>query len=372
MPSAIATATGSLTAPCAAMQRRRHAEQRRSWRRCCRRRRRARDVGGAARHVRQPRHQEAAGARLGGRDRQPRVAQQGADDLLHRPAVGAEDVRAERGGQLVARALERRARRAPRASRARVRCSSICPIAARIVVEIGGVALGPARVDRLHGFFDVRLAAAGDERASSGRRARRRRARASGPAHSASNIGCSSRGGPGSRTRSTLRRRARSTARARCRWGCRARCAPRGTCAWRRLTSGIGRPRRCEARLDLRDDRSSIVHRQAERPPATTSRVRSSSVGPRPPVRMTRSARVSACRSTSRDRARSSPTTLLARSSMPSAASRPARNSELVSMRVEPSSSLPTAMISAVRGGRRLSESMRAAATSAAAATRFA
>ena len=95
---------------------------------------------------------------------------------------------------------------------------------------------------------------------------------------------------------------------------------------------------------------------------ATTSRVRSSSVGPSPPVRMTRSARASACANTRREVGAIVADDAFARSSMPSPRGGPARKSELVSSRVEPSSSRPTAMISAVRSGariRRVSESRR-------------
>ncbi len=81
---------------------------------------------------------------------------------------------------------------------------------------------------------------------------------------------------------------------------------------------------------------------------ANASRVTSSSVGPRPPVRITRSARSSARRRCSATSRRLSPTTVFDRSSIPSEARRSASRSEFVSSRVEPSSSLPIAMISAV------------------------
>ena len=104
-------------------------------------------------------------------------------------------------------------------------------------------------------------------------------------------------------------------------------------------------PASCSPRRSNRSfRRSAIAASSIRRQPstsATASRVTSSSVGPRPPVKMTRSTRSrrgagarsprGGCR-----RRRSSTC-----SSIPSDDRRSARNSELVSSRVDPSSSLP-------------------------------
>ena len=58
----------------------------------------------------------------------------------------------------------------------------------------------PPRVDRLRDLLDVRFAAAGDEERRLMNARTPRRAPPSGAAHNSSNIGCSSRGGPGSST----------------------------------------------------------------------------------------------------------------------------------------------------------------------------
>ena len=73
-----------------------------------------------------------------------------------------------------------------------------------------------------------------------------------------------------------------------------------------------------EPLLEPLDDRRLLDRAARRATSATASRVTSSSVGPRPPVRMTRSARSSARRKCSATSRRSSPTTVFARSSMPS------------------------------------------------------
>ena len=84
---------------------------------------------------------------------------------------------------------------------------------------------------------------------------------------------------------------------------------------------------------------------------ATTSRVTSSSVGPRPPVSTTRSTRFRAWSNCAASSWRLSPTTDLKKTSMPISFSALVMNNELVSRRDEVSNSLPTAMISAVEKG---------------------
>ncbi len=61
-------------------------------------------VRGAARDVGQPRREQSAGTRLGGRDRVAAGLQQLADDFFHRAAVGAVDIFSDDGHQLVIRA----------------------------------------------------------------------------------------------------------------------------------------------------------------------------------------------------------------------------------------------------------------------------
>ena len=83
--------------------------------------------------------------------------------------------------------------------------------------------------------------------------------------------------------------------------------APTGTSAWRRLLSGIGRPRPPNiARI-----RSTSASSRTSSTPITSAmalRVMSSWVGPSPPQTMTASLRSSARRSTSTMRSRLSPT----------------------------------------------------------------
>src|SRR6267378_2166774 len=80
---------------------------------------------------------------------------------------------------------------------------------------------------------------------------------------------------------------------------------------------------------------------------ATVSRVRSSSVGPSPPLEIISGTRLSASRNASASKSRLSPTTVLRSTSMPIVFSSSVRKSELVSKRSGVSNSEPTAMISA-------------------------
>ena len=81
------------------------------------------------------------------------------------------------------------------------------------------------------------------------------------------------------------------------------------------------------------------------------SRVRSSSVGPRPPVTMTTSERSSACWTVALSRPMLSPTWVTKKRSMPRPVSCWARYCELVSRISPSSSSVPTAIISAFNHG---------------------
>ena len=76
---------------------------------------------------------------------------------------------------------------------------------------------------------------------------------------------------------------------------------------------------------------------------ASASRVRSSAVGPRPPVATTTSARASAVRNADSSSDGSSASVARALTSMPASSSRSVSQSELVSARSGPSSSLPIA-----------------------------
>ncbi len=103
--------------------------------------------------------------------------------------------------------------------------------------------------------------------------------------------------------------------------------------------------------------RSSILRRTEAsgwsvswRTSATASRVRSSSVGPRPPEKKTRSERRRAVRVASTSCGRLSPTMVLKATGTPRALRRSVRKRELVSWRKGVRSSEPTAMISAIMG----------------------
>ena len=158
------------------------------------------------------------------------------------------------------------------------------------------------------------------------------------------NIGFNSRGGPGSsaiiRPFSSIHKPGAVPP------GLSSGSAPSGTIACRTFTSGISRPklrkrpwmarRISSLRCSLRPSRS-----------ATASRVRSSSVGPSPPLEITSGTRSSASRNAALNSSRSSPTIVLRTTSMPRRFSSSVRKRELVSSRSGVSSSEPTAMISA-------------------------
>ena len=116
--------------------------------------------------------------------------------------------------------------------------------------------------------------------------------------------------------------------------------APSITSACFSFTSGISRPRRRKRSLRRRRIASS---RTSARPStfATASFVRSSSVGPSPPVTTRSGARESASGISARRSAQPSPTQTFRTTEIPSASSRLVRYSEFVSRRAVPSSSLP-------------------------------
>ena len=171
-------------------------------------------------------------------------------------------------------------------------CSSSKPNFARIVATMGGC---PARHCAYSG---CRISSACDSLRPAIRTMRRCRRSAaeraaSGPSTSASNIGFNSRGGPGSR--STTRGPSSIHCPGAVPLGLSSSVAPSMTNPCRRLMSGICMPRRANlARMRSIVAWSSRMPRPSTR--ATASRVRSSSVGPSPPVSTSRSLRDNASR----------------------------------------------------------------------------
>ena len=161
MPSAIARATGSLTAPCSAISAsaRRAA---RSWRGCCSRPRRGRRSRSC------PAHRSAAtpaGRRC--TTRRPRSSSPStrssiADDRLERPAVGAVERSAEHAA--AAARPPRRARRRPRRALVAARGQMQLDLSEHRENRRGdrdGLRR-PGAVDRLRRRVDVRFGPAGD------------------------------------------------------------------------------------------------------------------------------------------------------------------------------------------------------------------
>ena len=134
--------------------------------------------------------------------------------------------------------------------------------------------------------------------------------------HSVSKRGLSSFGGPGSRM-TILRKAPSGVVQMVSRYwpgalplALGSRCAPSRTSAWRTLLGGIGMRRavnRARRLVSSTGSRCSGTFRASAR----HSRVRSSSVGPRPPERMTMSARPSAMRIAAVRCLRLSPTMVL-------------------------------------------------------------
>ena len=158
------------------------------------------------------------------------------------------------------------------------------------------------------------------------------------------NSGLSSRGGPG--RRAIMRPSSSSHRPGAVPRGFSRTSAPSGTMAWRRLTAGISRLK-LRNRASMWRTTSSLRRSLRLRRSATVSRVRSSSVGPRPPLAITTGTRWSASRKASARSSRLSPTMVLRRTSMPSLFNSSVRKREFVSIRSGVSSSEPTAMISA-------------------------
>ena len=159
-----------------------------------------------------------------------------------------------------------------------------------------------------------------------------------------SNIGLSSLGGPGRRMTSqpavSIQMPGAVPA------GFSRMRPPTGTRACRALLAGISNPRlRKRALMRSRISSSSTICRFSTR--AKTFFVTSSSVGPSPPVAITRAERLTASRATCSRRSSLSPTIVLSSTSTPIEFSRSVRNSEFVSSRLGVKSSDPMAMISA-------------------------
>ncbi len=150
--------------------------------------------------------------------------------------------------------------------------------------------VAPSAVDRLCQLFDPRFAAAGDLQHAPQQTCPASPRAAAARRPSRSSIGLISRGGPGRAARRPCAPASIHSPGA-VPFGLASTIAPRGTIACRRLISGICQPRAANRRriasvIDV-DLRTAAAPGAA----ATTSRVRSSSVGPRPPVNTTRSAR---------------------------------------------------------------------------------
>ena len=351
-PSAIACATGSLTAPCAASRPGRHVELR------------ALDVvvvgddaadhpGRAAGDVGQARRARGPPCTTRRRAiRQPRITQRVADDDLERSAVHADDRRLERRRQRVAR----------RDSSARSIALDVRAPRRDVQLDLTGRGEDrrldrrrprrERRVDRMRDVLDERLRPAGDLESPAAALDALRRDKV-----------CSRGNTLGVEHRLELARRTRqqdhdfspvhrSRDPARCPAGLASTVAPRGTAACRRFGSGMRDPAPLEPRANRRQDLRRLPRAAGPSAAATASRVRSSAVGPSPPVVMHDIGAPSACVKHVRGgSSASSPTTDLTRTSMPMSLRRPVRKSEFVSRRCSPSSSEPTARISAVRTG---------------------
>src|SRR5579883_1057167 len=158
------------------------------------------------------------------------------------------------------------------------------------------------------------------------------------------NMGMSSRGGPGKRA--SMRPESSIQMPGAVPREFASGSAPSGTMACCKLFSVISRPK-LRKRARMCSTRSSRRRSLRPRTSETASRVRSSCVGPRPPVEMTSGTRSRASRKASRRNSRLSPTTVLRTTSMPILLSSSVRKRESVSTRSGVSSSEPTAMISA-------------------------
>ena len=113
--------------------------------------------------------------------------------------------------------------------------------------------------------------------------------------------------------------------------------AEAGKRVWRRLLSGIGRPKRANLARSRSSEPSSALSSSPSRS-ATASRVMSSSVGPRPPLTTTSAAPLAARRSAATMLARSSATSVTLTSRWPARLSQPPSQNPFPS-RVRPSRS---------------------------------
>ena len=129
--------------------------------------------------------------------------------------------------------------------------------------------------------------------------------------------------------------------------------APRGTSAWHRFRSAIVRPRRAQRSVSSRQI-SSRNSSGAAKSSATATLVRSSFVGPNPPVVMTRRVRPSACATASRTASGASGTEVRRVIRKPAPESAWPRKAELESTMKPRSSSLP--MVTSSRSMRRKEE----------------
>ena len=223
-PSASAAATGSLTAPCAAissggtpaefdLQRVAVGTRRRRARTpSCPARRSAATSSVRPCTTQPPRSSACRSSRSW-----PTISS------IDRPSVLKTSARARRASRRVAAAS---ARRAASASADRVtRCSSICPGAARIVVSIGGRGLQPLRVDRLRQLLDVRLSASDGEKRRAKQPLRHRRALRAAQRRARPSSASARAAVPAGGRRAGAR--PRPSVRAQCRWDCRGRRRPR-------------------------------------------------------------------------------------------------------------------------------------------------
>ena len=346
-PSASASATSAETAPNALDQRRIDARQRRL------RLVRVDDdaaqhVGRGARPLGQPPRQQPAGARLGDRDRaQRRAAQQRRDLLVDRRAVLGEQL----GG--VARADEVDERRVGVLSARLVQRRDLDLAAPQAGRDLQRREVEPRLLGDDERLGDLRL---GDPRSAAGSPARTSvapatAARNASVSRAAAHIGCSSRGGPGSTTTVGAGRRPSAAARPRPAPSrpARAPSRPRGTCACLRVPRAIAARstfgQRCASGATIAAIRCSSASSSTSRRPAksaTTSVVRSSAVGPRPPLVTIRSTRSAARkRSAAAMSSRRSPTIRMCARSTPSSRSRSDSHGPLRSAMIPLRTSVP-------------------------------
>ena len=215
---------------------------------------------------------------------QPRARSKLADDGFERRAVRADEIRHRAPSTAPTTARSSAPCAAAASSDCVTRCSSTWPRPARIVVSIARRLIQPPRIDRLDDLLDRRLALARHAHQPAMQPHGRRRCAASRRRTSPSIIGFISRGGPGS---SAITRIAvldpqpgRGAVRIREHRRAARHHAPGGDSP--PASSSRATAKRRSIASTIAGSSSSGSPRCA----ATTSRVRSSSVGPRPPVRI--------------------------------------------------------------------------------------